>query len=123
MPPSDGGGDSASVHGSCGEDQPVQIDRRGFGGEDIVIAKGSKPLVRLVALGYGAFTIGILEGRLNGPGPEFFDPLDESELGVRRRRQAYLVEPPLPYRAPSSGDRSASLSACTRSFSSTSSTA
>jgi prevent-host-death family protein len=49
-------------------------------GEDIVIAKGSKPVIRLVPFDRGAFRIGILAGQLSGPGPDFLSPLDESEL-------------------------------------------
>jgi prevent-host-death family protein len=49
-------------------------------GEDIVIAKGSKPVVRLVALERGKFKIGLLKGQLAGPGPDFFEPMSESDL-------------------------------------------
>lgn len=38
-------------------------------GEEIVIAKGSKPVVRLVPVKQGAFPIGLLKGKLGaGPG-------------------------------------------------------
>lgn len=48
-------------------------------GEEVVIAKGSKPVVRLVPVARGAFKIGLLKGRL-GSGPDFFEPLDPAEL-------------------------------------------
>ncbi len=48
-------------------------------GDDIVIAKGSKPVVRLVAIPKAQFKIGLLEGKL-GAGPDFFEPLEEREL-------------------------------------------
>ena len=48
-------------------------------GEEIVIAKGSKPVVRLVPVTRGAFRIGLLAGQL-GTGPEFFEPMDEADL-------------------------------------------
>ncbi|MBT9585137.1 type II toxin-antitoxin system Phd/YefM family antitoxin [bacterium] len=49
-------------------------------GEEIIIAKGNKPAVRLVAIPQGKFKIGLLKGQLTGPGPDFFESLDESEL-------------------------------------------
>ena len=49
-------------------------------GEDIVIAHGSKPVVRLVPVRQGKFTIGLLKGKLTGQGPDFFEPMDEDEL-------------------------------------------
>lgn len=42
-------------------------------GEEIIIAKGSKPAVKLVALPQGKFKIGLLEGQL-GEVPDFFQP-------------------------------------------------
>lgn len=51
-------------------------------GEDVVIAKGNKPAVRLVAIPQGSFKIGILKGIVTGPGPDFLEPLDESELSL-----------------------------------------
>ncbi|MGO4128571.1 type II toxin-antitoxin system Phd/YefM family antitoxin [Inquilinus sp. YAF38] len=49
-------------------------------GEEVVIAKGRKPVVKLVAISQGKFQIGILEGQLEGPSPDFFEPLDEDDL-------------------------------------------
>ena len=48
-------------------------------GEEIVIARGSKPVVRLVPIERAAFKIGILKGKLDA-GPDFFEPMDESDL-------------------------------------------
>lgn len=48
-------------------------------GEDVVIAKGGKPAVRLVAIPQGRFQLGILKGRLEN-GPDFLEPMDETEL-------------------------------------------
>jgi prevent-host-death family protein len=42
-------------------------------GEEIIIAKGSKPVVKLVAIPQGKFKIGILEGQL-GECPDFLEP-------------------------------------------------
>jgi len=48
-------------------------------GDDIVIAKGSKPVVRLVAIPSAKFKVGLLKGKL-GAGPDFFEPLSDAEL-------------------------------------------
>ncbi|SMF26875.1 prevent-host-death family protein [Tistlia consotensis] len=48
-------------------------------GEEIVIAKGSTPVVRLVPVAKCAFKVGLLEGRL-GRGPDFFEPMEEGDL-------------------------------------------
>ena len=49
-------------------------------GEEIVIAKGNKPVVRLVAIPQGKFKLGFLKGTLTGPIPEFLDPMEDEEL-------------------------------------------
>jgi prevent-host-death family protein len=51
-------------------------------GEEVVIAKGQKPVVRLVPIAHAKFRIGILKGKVAGPGPDFFEPLDEDELDL-----------------------------------------
>jgi prevent-host-death family protein len=48
-------------------------------GEDVIIAKGSKPIVRLVPVGRSVFRIGLLQGKL-GQGPDFFAPMAGDEL-------------------------------------------
>ena len=50
-------------------------------GEEIVIARGKKPVVRLVAIGdkTGQRKPGALRGKLK-VGPEFFEPLPPEEL-------------------------------------------
>ena len=50
-------------------------------GEEIVIAKGNKPAVRLVPIPQGKFKIGLLKGVI-GPGPDFLTPLEDSELSL-----------------------------------------
>lgn len=49
-------------------------------GEEVVIAKGRKPVVKLVAIPQSPFKIGFLEGQLSGPGPDFLETLDENDL-------------------------------------------
>ena len=50
-------------------------------GEEIIIARGSDPVVRLVPIGKqkGCRQLGILKGKLV-VGPEFFEPLPPDEL-------------------------------------------
>jgi prevent-host-death family protein len=50
-------------------------------GEEVVIAKGSKPVVRLVPVVKGAFKVGLLKGKL-GTGPDFFEPMEEDDLDL-----------------------------------------
>jgi antitoxin (DNA-binding transcriptional repressor) of toxin-antitoxin stability system len=49
-------------------------------GEEVVIAKGDKPVVRLVAIPQGQFKFGVLEPEALGAGPDFLAPMDEDEL-------------------------------------------
>ena len=55
-------------------------------GEEIVIARGKKPVVRLVAIGdkTGQRKPGALRGKLK-VGPEFFEPLPGEELEAWRQ--------------------------------------
>ena len=50
-------------------------------GEDVVIARGNIPVVRLVPVAKTAFQIGLLAGQL-GDGPDFLEPLDDAELDL-----------------------------------------
>ncbi len=47
-------------------------------GEEIVIAKGSKPIVRLVPMARQPFQVGLLAGQL-GTVPDFLGPIDAAE--------------------------------------------
>ncbi|HKU94443.1 MAG TPA: type II toxin-antitoxin system prevent-host-death family antitoxin [Vineibacter sp.] len=47
-------------------------------GEEVIIAKGSKPVVKLVAVRQGAVKFGVLPN-LAGTAPDFFEPLPEDE--------------------------------------------
>lgn len=55
-------------------------------GEEVVIAKGSKPVVRLVPVARGGFKTGPLAGKL-GAGPDFLEPMDETEIELWEGRQ------------------------------------
>lgn len=48
-------------------------------GEEVVIARGSTPVVRLVPIPKPAFKVGLLAGKL-GTGPDFLSPMDDAEL-------------------------------------------
>jgi antitoxin (DNA-binding transcriptional repressor) of toxin-antitoxin stability system len=56
-------------------------------GEEVVIAKGDKPVVRLVAIPQGQFKLGVLEPGALGDGPDFFSPMDEDELAAWEGRR------------------------------------
>jgi prevent-host-death family protein len=54
-------------------------------GEEVVIARGRKPVARLVPIGVPAHVrrrraFGVLKGKLKLPDSFFFDPLPEEEL-------------------------------------------
>lgn len=51
-------------------------------GEDVVIAKGNKPAVRLVAIPQGKFTLGLLRDELSDPLPDFLQPMDEDDVAL-----------------------------------------
>jgi prevent-host-death family protein len=51
-------------------------------GEEVVIAKGSKPVVKIVPIEQTSFRIGLLKGKLTGSGPDFFEPMREDELAL-----------------------------------------
>lgn len=51
-------------------------------GEEVVIAKGRKPVARLVPIPQTKFITGILKEKLAGNGPDFFEPMAEEELAL-----------------------------------------
>jgi prevent-host-death family protein len=58
-----------------------RLIKKASAGEDVIIARGSKPVARLVPVGElkGKRQPGSWKGKLR-VGPEFFDPLPKSEL-------------------------------------------
>lgn len=50
-------------------------------GEEVVIAKGTKPVVKLVAIPQSEFKLGLLEGKVGNP-PDFLEPLSSEELDM-----------------------------------------
>jgi prevent-host-death family protein len=57
--------------------------RKASQGEEVIIARGSKPVARVVPVGEvkGKRQPGSLKGKLR-VGPEFFEPLPKSELST-----------------------------------------
>ena len=55
-------------------------------GEEVVIARGNKPAVKLVPVVEGGFKIGLLQGQLGAPpdflAPDFLAPMDAEELAL-----------------------------------------
>jgi antitoxin (DNA-binding transcriptional repressor) of toxin-antitoxin stability system len=51
-------------------------------GEEVVISRGEKPVVRLVAIPQSTFKFGILANELTGPVPDFLEPLPDDELAL-----------------------------------------
>jgi len=49
-------------------------------GEEVIIAKGDKPVAKLVALNPKPYRLGSLKGQIPLPPEDFFDPLDEDAL-------------------------------------------
>ena len=51
-------------------------------GEEVVIAKGKKPVARLVPIPQCPFRFGVPPSDALGEGPDFFAPMDEDELAA-----------------------------------------
>jgi prevent-host-death family protein len=49
-------------------------------GEEVIIAKGDQPAVRLVPVAKSGFKFGTLKHLLKGPIPDFLEPMPEDEL-------------------------------------------
>ncbi|MCR8550554.1 type II toxin-antitoxin system prevent-host-death family antitoxin [Salipiger sp. P9] len=50
-------------------------------GEEVVIAKGARPVVRLVPIAQSGFRLGTQQGKL-GPLPDFLEPQDAEDLDL-----------------------------------------
>jgi antitoxin (DNA-binding transcriptional repressor) of toxin-antitoxin stability system len=50
-----------------------KLIKAALAGEEVVIARGRKPVVRLVAIPQRKFKIGLLRNELKGPVPDFFE--------------------------------------------------
>ena len=70
---------SVTIH--VAKTQLSKLIEAALAGEEVVIAKGDKPVVRLVAIPQGRFKLGVLTAGALGNGPDFLAPMDEDELG------------------------------------------
>ena len=66
-----------SVHAA--KTQLSKLIDAALAGEEVVIAKGSKPVVRLVPIRQSGFRFGLLEGIVDPP-PDFLEPMSEEDL-------------------------------------------
>jgi prevent-host-death family protein len=62
-------------------------------GEEVVIARGDKPVVRLVPVERTPYKFDILKGQL-GETPDFFEPMSEEDLRLWEGRGDEDFEPP-----------------------------
>jgi prevent-host-death family protein len=52
-------------------------------GEDVVIAKGKRPVVRIVPVAArSGFTIGLLSAELSGTAPDFLAPMSDEDASL-----------------------------------------
>ena len=70
---------TVTIHGA--KTNLSKLIERATAGEEIIIARGSKPVARLVAIGpvKGKRQPGLLKGKIS-IGPEFFEPMSDEEL-------------------------------------------
>ncbi|RBP01044.1 prevent-host-death family protein [Roseiarcus fermentans] len=66
--------------------QLSQLIEAALAGEEIVIAKGDKPVVRLVPIADEKFKFGVLAPGSLGDGPDFFAPMADDELAAWQAR-------------------------------------
>lgn len=66
-----------TVHAA--KSQLSKLIEAALAGEEVVIAKGSKPVVRLVAIPQSNFRLGVLEGKVGTP-PDFLEPMPDHDL-------------------------------------------
>jgi prevent-host-death family protein len=51
-------------------------------GEEVIIARGVKPVVRLVPVQQKRFAVGLLGGKVPPGGPDFLEPMGEEEIAA-----------------------------------------
>ena len=62
--------------------QLARLIEAALAGEDVVITRRDKPIVRLVPIPHGKFGFGVLAPGSLGEGPDFFAPMDKDELAA-----------------------------------------
>jgi antitoxin (DNA-binding transcriptional repressor) of toxin-antitoxin stability system len=70
----------ASIHAA--KAQLSRLIEAALAGELVVIAKGDKPVVRLVPIPQGKFRFGVLPPGSLGEGPDFFALMDDEEVAI-----------------------------------------
>lgn len=66
-----------NVHAA--KSQLSKLIEAALAGEEVVISKGSKPVVRLIAIPQGGFTLGTLKGKIK-TSPDFLEPMSKEEI-------------------------------------------
>lgn len=56
-------------------------------GEEVIIAKGKKPVAKLVPVAKKKFQVGLLHPSLEGTVPDFLEPMSEDELALWEGRE------------------------------------
>mgnify|MGYP004521893769 CR=1 FL=1 len=51
-------------------------------GEEVIIARGKLPVVKIVPIAQSKFRIGVLKDQLTGSGPDFFEPMSDDEVAL-----------------------------------------
>jgi prevent-host-death family protein len=51
-------------------------------GEEVIIAKGKQPVVKIVPIPRSRFKIGVLKDQITGTGPDFFEPMADEDLAL-----------------------------------------
>ena len=60
--------------------QLSQLIEAALRGEEVIISRGDKPVVKLVPVEKKAFKFGMLADQLKGEIPDFLEPMSEEEL-------------------------------------------
>ena len=60
----------------------AQLIEAALAGEDVVIAQGNRPVVRLVAIPQGRFSENMVARHSAGPAPDVLGPMAESEVAL-----------------------------------------
>ena len=68
-----------TVHAA--KSQLSKLIEAALAGEEVVIARGSRPVVRLVAIRQSGFRFGTMQGRVGTP-PDFLAPMDDEDASL-----------------------------------------
>ena len=51
-------------------------------GEEVIVAKGKRPMVKIVPFPQNRFKLGLLKDHVTGPAPDFFEPMNDEDLAL-----------------------------------------